>query len=137
MDRANQLLKDADLRQTKALGNGAVNVVTNSIDLGAVGNRGARMGDFEILISAPAVGNLTDAATVKYQVECDTISNMGSPTVLAKEVIVQTGAGGAGATAATARFRIPSDCQRYVAVRATNSAADDLSDKTLTVELVF
>jgi len=50
-------------------------------------------------------------------------------------VLVQTGAGGAGAAAATARFAIPSDCERYVRVTATNSGTGDASGASMTVNL--
>ncbi|MCY2968426.1 MAG: hypothetical protein NT069_33175, partial [Planctomycetota bacterium] len=100
-------------------------------------------GDFvaqvELLISAPAlaVGQLANGSTMKYDVVMSVNSDLSSPTIIAKEVIVQTGAGGAGAAAATARFRLPTNCARYVGVKATNSAAADASAASLTSELVF
>jgi hypothetical protein len=74
---------------------------------------------------------------MKYDVQCDTDSAFGSPTTLAKEVVVQTGAGGVGAALQTVLFAIPPQCERYVRVAATNSAAGDASDKTLAANLVF
>jgi hypothetical protein len=74
---------------------------------------------------------------MKYGVQCDSDSAFGSPKTLALEALVQTGAGGAGAAAATARFRLPTDCERYVRVSAVNSAAGDASDKSVTAELLF
>lgn len=132
-------VRDAQLKKTRALPNGASNVVSDAIDLDAITAKGAVLADCELLISAPAlvVGDLGDGATMKYDVECDSDSAHGSPRIIAKEVLVQTGAGGAGAAAATKRFRLPSDCERYVRVRATNSAAGDASDKSMTIELLF
>jgi len=139
MDRANHGVKDANHVTTKALPNGASTVYSSGFDLGLYGSRGARMEEVELQISAPALatGDLGDTETMKYDVQCDADVNFGSPKTLAKEVIVQTGAGGAGAAAATARFKIPTDCEQYIRVAATNSAAGNASDKSMTVELLY
>jgi hypothetical protein len=131
-------VKDALQKVTKALPNGAASVTSDALDT-QNSTRGNFQARCELLISAPAlvVGDLGDGATMKYDVVESANADLSSPTVVAKEVLVQTGAGGAGAAAATARYRIKSDTKRYVGVKATNSAAGDASDKSLTAELVF
>ena len=57
--------------------------------------------------------------------------------MLLHDVIVQTGAGGVGAAAATAQLALPSGVNRYVRVKATNSGSADASAKSLTAQLVF
>lgn len=131
-------VKDAELIETKALPNGAASTYTDAFDLG-MGSMGQFAANCELVISAPAlvVGDLADAATMKYSVQMDSDSGFGSATTIYPDVITQTGAGGAGAAAATARVRLPTNCERYVRVRATNSASGDASDKSMTVSLVF
>lgn len=139
MDRANHGVKDANLIETKALPNGAATIYTDGIDLGLVSARGARLADCELLIEAPAlvVGDLGDAATMKYDVQHDSTSDFGSVATIATTVLTQTGAGGVGAAAASVRYRFPTHTLRYVRVAATNSAAGDASDKDVTASLVF
>jgi len=138
MDRANQRVKDATKVTTQALPNGAASVQSSGFDLGLYGSRGARMENVELEIQAPALAtaDLPDTKTMKYDVQVDTVSNFASPTTIAKEVIVQTGAGGAGAAAVTARFKLPSDCQQYIRVQATNDGTGDASDKSMTVQIL-
>lgn len=139
MDRTLPNVRDASLIKTTALPNGANTIYTDGIDLGALSGRGIRDGFCELLIEAPAlvVGDLADAATMKYSIQMDDDSAFGSATVVAPDVIVQTGAGGAGAAAASYRWRIPSNCERYIRVRAVNSGAGNASDKSVTMSLLF
>ena len=132
-------VRDLDLKETKALPNGAAAVYCDGIDLGAISSNGALLAGVEMLITAPALAtaDLGDGATMKYDVQCDSDSAFGSARTLGLAVITQTGADSAGAAAATARFRLPTNCERYVRVAATNSAAGDASDKSMTVELLF
>lgn len=131
-------VKDAELIETKALPNGAGSTNTDAFDLG-MGEQGQFAANCELVIDAPAlvVGDLADAATMKYSVQMDSDAGFGSPTTIYPDVITQTGAGGAGAAAASRRVRLPTNCERYVRVRATNSASGDASDKSMTVSLVF
>ena len=134
----NLSVQDAQLTKTKALPNGAATIYTDGIDLGVSAN-GRHLAQCELEISAPALAtaDLGDAATMKYSVEMDTDSAFGSATALFTDVLTQTGAGGAGAAAATKRVRLPSDVERYVRVKAVNSAAGDASDKSVTAKLLF
>jgi hypothetical protein len=131
------LMKDASLKQTRALPSGAATVNSSAIDL-VTSSRANNLG-LELLISAPAlaVGQLANASTMKYKLQHDTDSAFGTAENLCGiETIVQTGAGGVGAAAATKRVALPSDCKRYVRLVVTNSAAADASAATATLELV-
>jgi len=129
---------DNQLKVTKALPSGASAINTDGINLAQTTN-GHLLADCQLKIEAPALttGMLGDAATMKYDVECDDNSSFSSARVIGKEVVVQTGAGGAGASAATKYFRLPSDCEQYVRVKGTKSAAGDASSLSVTVSLAF
>jgi len=131
-------VKDTGLKVTKALPNGATNVTSDAIDLGH-GSRGDYLAGAELLISAPAlvVGDLADAATMKYDIIHSDNSDLSSPTTLITAAITQTGAAGAGAAAATYTWRPNADVKRYIGVKATNSGAGDASDKSMTLEMLL
>lgn len=120
-----------------ALPNGAASTNSDTFDLG-VGAKGDVPGTFEVEIVAPALatGVLGDGATMTYDIYHDTASDMSSEAKLLTAGI-QTGAGGAGAATATYRFRLPIDTNRYIRVKATNSAAGDASGSDMSVRLVF
>lgn len=130
------LIKDAALKVTKALPNGAATIYSDGIDLesGASGN----LLGIEVLLTAPALAtaDLGDAATMTYTLQMDSDVAFGSATDVYGVVLTQTGAGGAGAAAATKRIALPSNCERYIRVKAVNSAAGDASDKSLTLEVI-
>jgi hypothetical protein len=139
MDRAIPRVKDASLIFTKALPNTNTAVNTVAIHLQSLTSRGGNFSDVELLIEAPAlaVGDLADASTMTYSIQTDAAEAFSTPKTIADAIIVQTGAGGAGAAAVAARFRLPSDVEDWVRVVATNSADADASDKSMTVSLVF
>lgn len=132
------LLKDNLLKVTKALPNGAADVTTDAIDLGH-GAAGDFVAGAELLITAPAlvVGDLANAATMKYDIIHSDNADLSSPSTLVTAAITQTGAGGVGAAAATYYWHPPIDVKRYIGVKATNSGAGDASDKSFTAELVL
>lgn len=131
-------LRDKQHENTTALPDGAAAVNCDGFDLDQT-TSGDFLAQCEIEISAPALttGELGDADTMTYAVYHDSASDFGSEALLADKIIVQTGAGGAGAAAATARFRLPTDVSRYVRIKATNSAAGDASGKSMTTRLLF
>lgn len=139
-DRATFGVKDATLSQTAALpnGNGAATNVTG-FHLQSLTTRGACLTEFELLIECPALAaaKLPDGKLLTFSVQTDTTSAFGSPTTIADAVLVITGAT-AGAAAASARFRMPSNCEDYVRVVATNaaSAAGDASAASMTVSIL-
>jgi hypothetical protein len=132
------LVQDFDTQVSKALPAGAATIYTDGIDLGHTANGRVPPGT-ELIVNAPAlvVGDLGNGATMTYTVQMDTDSAFGSPIELTRNDAVQTGAGGVGAAAASYRFALPSDCERYVRVKAVNSAAGDASDKSVTANVIF
>lgn len=130
-------VKDISLKKTKALPNGAASTTTDAIDL-EIGSRSDFVAPVELLITAPALatGVMGDGKTMKYDVLMSANSDLSSPTVIAKEVLVQTGAGGAGAATNTARFRLPSNVARYIGAKATGSTTGDCSGSSMTIELL-
>lgn len=129
---------DASLSTTKALPNGAATVKSSAFDL-KLGSKGDLLSDVEVRIEAPAlvVGDLADTKTMTYDVIHGDAADLSDSAVLLGAVLVQTGAGGAGAGAANVQMRLPVDVKRYVGVQATNNAAGDASDKSMTVKLAF
>jgi hypothetical protein len=139
MSQRSPLVADGGMRQTKALPNGAANTSTNGFDL-EQSTRGSLTGmKPELYIEAPAL-NVTEqpnSKTMIYSVEHADDSAFSGVAVLYSAVLTQTGAGGAGAAAATRRLALPTDVKRYVRVKATGSASGDSSTKSMTVSLLF
>lgn len=140
-------LRDASLKLTRALPNGAATVTTSpAIDTGlnagatGAGVLGSQPGSVEFLLTAPALttGELGDTNTMKYDIVHADSSDLGTnPTTYITAAITQTGAGGAGAAAQTFRFRLPTTAKRYVGFKATNSAAGNASGKSATLECLL
>lgn len=133
-----QTLRDKSLEITRALPNGAATVTSTSLQLKGETNREFHAGT-ELEISAPALatGVLADAATVKYHVVQGDAADLSDATVVAAEVIVQTGAGGAGAGAATVRYRPPSTIKKYIGLRIVKSGAGDATGSSATMRMLF
>lgn len=131
-------LHDANLAVTGALPNGATSTNTTAIQ-----THNGTAGDFtapcELYISAPALttGRLPDSETMVYDVIKSANSDLSSPTVIADNVITQTGAGGAGAAAAETRVKLPSNVGEYVGVRATASSTVNASAVSMSAKLEF
>lgn len=100
---------------------GAASASTNStaIDLGADVYKPENI-EFELSIPALATGIIPDASVVSLILETSTVSNFASIEQTLTENV--TGAGGVGIPATTARFRIASDCPRYVRFKTTRGA---------------
>lgn len=134
-------LRDMLAKLTVALPNGAATVyATPGIDTGKVTSFGQQLANMEFLLSAPAlvVGDLGDAATMKYSIVTDTVDPIdGSSVALYTDILTQTGAGGAGAAAATVRFKLPTNASRIIGLKVVNSGAGDASDKSATLEVLF
>ncbi len=132
------LRKDAQLRATRALPAAAATVNGAAIKLD-VASRDQLLAEVQWLITAPAlaVGQLANGSTMKYSLITSPNSDGSSPTVIYKDLITQTGAGGAGAAAATSKVRLPADVTGYVGLQIINSAAADASAASATLEAVF
>lgn len=130
---------DRRLIQTVALPNGAATVKGAGIHVGC-GTPDDFSPNVEFKISAPAlvVGDLGNGATMKYSlITADDDAFTVNLAVLIADVITQTGAGGAGAAAATWQGRAPiGGVRAFIGVQAINSAAGDASDKSATLELL-
>jgi len=132
------LRKDAQVKATRALPSGAATVNGAAIKLD-VSSRDQLLAEVQWLITAPAlaVGQLANGSTMKYSLITSPNSDGSSPTVIYKDLITQTGAGGAGAAAATSKVRLPADVTGYVGLQVINSAAADASAASATLEAVF
>jgi hypothetical protein len=132
-------VQDAATIQTVALPNGAATVTSTAIDTGASTRDAQQVPGIEYQISAPALttGQLANAATMTYTVQWSANANLSGPTTYINGAIVQTGAGGAGAAAATFNFRLPSAAGRYVFITVTNSGAGNASAANATLTPLF
>lgn len=130
------LRKDVGLTKSVDLPNGAATTNSAAIDLGE-NNRSDFVADCEVIISAPAlsVTLLPDTQTVTYSLRQSPNANLSGDSELAAGQILQTGAGGAGAAAATRRFRLPTNVQRYVFLRCVKTGAADASGAAAEVSL--
>lgn len=131
-------IRDANLQQTIALPNGAASVNSASIDL-QNGPNGVFPGKMQIEVVAPALAtaDLPDTKTMVYKLE-DSADDSSFATVPGCDAIItQTGAGGAGAAAATELVRVPKDVRRYLRLTATNDGTGDASDKSATLSVVI
>jgi hypothetical protein len=134
MSRPN--LKDAQLKVSKALPNGAAAVTSTSIDTASVA--GDQPGDVEFLLTGPALatGVMGDAKTMIYDIIHSDAADLSGSSILHDNALTQTGAASAGCAAATKRFRLPSDAKRYIGFTATGSATGDCSGSSATLEAV-
>lgn len=131
--------RDAALEVSRALPNGA-NTVTSTAGIPVKSDAGMELqADFELEISAPALatGIHADAATVKYHIVHGNAADLSDAAVLAADILTQTGAGGLGSAAATARYRLPSTCKKYVGLRIVKSGAGDATGLTATLSARF
>ena len=119
-----RLVADALLTQTKTLPNSEASVNSTGFDLGTQSGQQTFPPGVELLVKACAghrrarrCGHDDLHGTARGLVRL-----LGRHD-LAGSVIVQTGAGGAGAAATEARVTLPGNVKRYLRVRATNSGA--------------
>jgi hypothetical protein len=134
------LMKDALLKVTRALPAAAgATVNSTGIDL-QEGTRGDFLADCEVLVSAPALTTTMapDTRTMTYNIQHDTDSAFGTAVTIASGLIVQTGAGGVGAAATTARFRLPTNVKQFIRLQIVSGASTtDSSAVSATMELLF
>lgn len=131
-------MRDAQLVESTPLPDDAsTTVVTDGIDLGKT-SRGKHLAPCEFKVSVPAVTTtmLPNTKTLTYSLEHDDDPEFGSAAVLHPSIIVQTGAGGAGAAASSARYRPPVDVKRYVRLKCV-SGADVTNSSAVSAELAL
>lgn len=137
-------VRDADMKKTLSLPGGASTTVNSvALDLRKSPN-GHFLAGCELEIEAPAVTTtmVPDDKTMSYRIiHGNAIGQDGKisdASVLLNDVIVQTGAGGAGANGSTFRARLPQNVKRYVALRiVSGSGTTDSSAKEATLSLLF
>lgn len=130
-------LRDAasEVSVSKALSNGAGTVYSDGIDLGH-GTSGDFLADVEFEIGAPALTTtlLPDTETLKYSIQHDTDPAFGTVATLLPDVLIQTGAGGAGAAAATVRVKLPAHVNRYIRLRAIKTGTGNATTVSATLQ---
>jgi hypothetical protein len=128
-------LYDQSLTQTGALPNGAASSNTTAIDLGLNTTWADVEAEMEFEVDAPVLttAQLANGSTMSYSVWMSATANLASPVLIYQNIIVQTGAGGVGAPAATARFKLsaepggPGSGLRYLFAQAINSGPGNCS----------
>jgi hypothetical protein len=134
----NPSLRDALLKKTVALPNGAATVQTTGLQIFTAPVNSEFLAEkAELLLEAPAVNTteLADTQTITYTVEG---SNDDSTyvTVSGAAQLVQTGAGGVGAVAGTLRYRPPTNAYKYYRAKAVKAGASNASTSSLTFSLL-
>lgn len=135
-------MQDASLADVShTMPNGAATTYSSTFDLGI---KASSPNDFlaqcelEIVVPNFTTTQLGDTQTITISVMTSDTSDLstGSPVVLGS-FPVYTGAGGAGATGGTLRFRPPTDVLRYIGTRAVKTGASNASTATVTNKLRF
>lgn len=128
-------LRDKSLTITAALPNGAASTTTAAIDLES-GTSGDFVANVELELSVPALTSteVADTQTITYIVETSATSGFGSTTTL---MTLQTVTGSSGVAALTRRFKLPTNVQRYVRVKATKTGASNASTSSMTLTLLM
>jgi hypothetical protein len=137
-------VRDNNYKLTLALPNAASTTVNTTTGLDTeVSSIGDFLAKAELLITAPALNTtiLPDTKTMTYNVIASANSNMAGAVVVGQNALVQTGAGGAGAAAATGRWRPPTNIGatgRYLGLQEVSGAnTTDASSKSGTLEMLF
>lgn len=113
-------LQDAELIQTKALPAAAATAYTTAIDLGAQSALAELAAEVEFEVSVPATPALVEAKTIIIDIQTDNDVAFGSPKTVIDNIITVTGAAlAAGGAAASQRFRLPTNAERYLRAAAT------------------
>jgi len=124
---------DSELTKTGALPTADGTSYTGEFDLGSAAYKTERI-EFAITIPDLTTTNLPDADTLTVNVVSGSAT---APTTVLHRIKVYTGAGGAGATGSTTRWRPPSDIAQYVRFQMVAAGGTgDMSAKTATVKLL-
>lgn len=122
------------LTQSVALPNGAATVYSTVVDLGA-GQSMPENIEIEVTIPSATTSEAPDTRTLTVDIVAGSTS---TPTTAASRSVVFTGAGGAGFTGATQRFRLASDAGRYFRLRAVGGTSfGNMSGKNATFKVLF
>jgi len=113
-------VKDALLKVTKALPAAAASASTDGIDLGAQSGKQDFVAPVEFEVAVPATPSLVEAKTIIVDIQTDNDAAFGSAKTIIDNIITVTGqAAAAGGLAASERFRVPTNVERYLRATAT------------------
>jgi hypothetical protein len=105
-------IKDAALVISKALPAAAADNTSDPFRIGS----GISLENVELEVSIPALANLVDGKTITLELVTGATS---SPATVLQQLYVATGKTGNGFDAVVKRFRLPSTCLDYIAVKQT------------------
>jgi hypothetical protein len=128
----NRILQDIELIKTKALPAAGASASTDSIEIGST-----CLENVQVKVSVVALPSLADAKKNTVTIE-DSADNITFAAVPELATLVQTGAGGVGAAAASMTVYLPPSARKYV--RATDSVdalGGDNTAKTMTLQFLF
>jgi len=129
--------QDAELNEAIALPESDGSVYTSAHDLGAAPADDARLAGMELEVRSPELDatQLPAGGSVAYVVQHSADDSSYSDlygTVLTVEATASVG----GASATQKRVRLPSDCYRYIRLKATTASAGDCSDDDAELRLL-
>jgi hypothetical protein len=125
-----RLVQDAALTVSKALPAAGA---SNTCDAFEIGN-GDSVEQAELEVSTPTLAALADDKSLTFELVTGSTS---SPSTVLQRIHVLTGAGGAGVAATTKRVRIPSNADKYIAVKCTeDGSGGDVTGSSYTVKLL-
>ncbi|WP_254512859.1 hypothetical protein [Anatilimnocola floriformis] len=133
-------LKDDALKATRVLPSAASTQVDGAAIALGHGAKGDFLAPVEFNVEAPALTTtmLPDTRTMSYSVIHSDNADLSSAVVLYPNVIVQTGAGAAGAAAVEQAIRLPVDVKANVGLRINSGASTtDSSARTATLRPLF
>ena len=110
---------DAELTKSIALPAAGAVAYTPGLDMGAQSGKQDEVAEMEFEISLPATTTLVNTKAITFAVQTDNDVAFGSPTAAIPAVLVVTGTAGNVSAAASARFKLPTNRERYVRASAT------------------
>jgi hypothetical protein len=108
--------KDLQLIKTSALPAAAANNSTAAIDLQQAA-AGVNLDKVDVEVAVPATPSLVDAKVITFTIQ-DSANGTDFDAVTGLSTLVVTGAGGAGAAAATRTVKLPTGTRRYIRANA-------------------
>ncbi|HUX00506.1 MAG TPA: hypothetical protein VMY35_05945 [Phycisphaerae bacterium] len=132
-------VQDAGLIRSKALPAAAATAYTAAIDLGARSGKQDHVAEMEFEVSVPATPDLVEAKTIIIDIQTDDDVEWGSAKTIIDNIITVTGqAAAAGGLAASERFRVPTNVERYIRAAATVlTAGGDNTAVSFTLKALF
>ena len=130
------MIRDTNLKKTKALNAAAGTIYSDSIDL-IDSAPGIKLRNAQIEVAMPATPSLADTKTIIATIQ-DSADNSSFADVASLNPLTVTGASGAGAAAVTRKYKAPEDLRRYVRVKFVEaSAGGDNSGVSATFSVIY